>query len=89
MNSLFPVDGGVIKKQNGINKSVVESIRHKVYVDMFFGRGLVKHNIKMIQSQLHAIGTGDIFKIYLLCFYVKVIFLIMMLVDRLIFIGIY
>ena len=89
MYSLFTVDGGVIKKPKGINKSVVESIRRKVYVDMFFGRGLVRHNIKMIQSQLHAIGTCDIFKIYLLCFYFKVIFLIMMLVDRLIFIGIY
>ena len=49
-HSLVVVDGGEIKKAKGVNKNVVESIRHKEYVDVLFGRSLVRNRIKSIQS---------------------------------------
>ena len=50
-----------LKKAKGVNKNVVESIRHKEFVDM-------KKNMKRIQSKLHKIGTYDVCKISLSCF---------------------
>ena len=60
--SLFIVDNEGIKKAKGINKNVVKSIMHKKYVDVLFGRGLVRHNMKRIQSRLHRTGTYDVWK---------------------------
>ena len=50
MYSLVRVDGEVIKKTKSVNKNVVESIRHKEYVDVLFGRGLVRRRMKRIKS---------------------------------------
>ena len=68
MHSLVTVDGGEIKKAKGVNKNVVDRIKHKEYVGMFFDRDLMRHNMKRIQSILHRIGTYDACKSYLPCF---------------------
>ena len=60
--SLFIVDNEGIKKAKGINKNVVKSIMHKKCVDVLFGRGLVRHNMKRVQSRLHRTGTYDVWK---------------------------
>ena len=60
--SLFIVDNEGIKKAKGINKNVVKSIMHKKYVDVLFARGLVRHNMKRVQSRLHRTGTYDVWK---------------------------
>ena len=44
MYSLAMIDNERTKKAKGVNKNVVKSIGHKEYVDVLFGRGLVKHN---------------------------------------------
>ena len=68
MYSVVMVDDWGIKKAKGVNKNVVNSIRHKIYVDMLFGRGLIRHSVKRIQSKLHRNETYDVCKISLLCF---------------------
>ena len=65
MYSLVTADGWEIKKVKSINKNVVDSIRHKEYVDVLFGVGLARHKMKKIQSKLHRIGTYDVCKISL------------------------
>ena len=62
MYSLVTIDGGEIKKAKGVNKNIVDSIRHKEYGDILFDKRLIRHNIKNTQSKLHIIGTYDIFK---------------------------
>ena len=68
MYILVTAEGKEIKKAKAINKKVVERIRHKEYVEMLFGRGLMRHNMKRINSKLHRIRTYDICKISLSCF---------------------
>ena len=62
------VDNKEIEKAKGVNKNIVDSIRHKEYIGMFFGRGLVIHNKKKIQSKFRKIRTYDVCKISLSCF---------------------
>ena len=35
---------------------------------MFFGKKIVRHKMKRIQSELHSVGTNEINKISLSCF---------------------
>lgn len=51
-----------------LNKNIVESVKHKEYADVLFGRDLVRDKMKSIQSKLHRIGTYVVFKLYLSCF---------------------
>ena len=44
------------------------SPRHKEYSDVLFGKKIIRHNIKRIQSKLHKIVTYDVCKISLSCF---------------------
>ena len=46
-----------VKKENGVNKNVVKSIRHKECVNALFITKIMRHNMKRIQSKLHGIGT--------------------------------
>ena len=62
------VDSGGIKKAKDVIKKVIDSIRHKKYVDVLFGRGLMRHKMTRIQSKLHRIGTYVVCKLYLSCF---------------------
>ena len=52
-------------------KSVKQKLRHKEFVDVLFNKKVVRHNMKIIQSKLHEIGTYDVFKISLSCFHEK------------------
>ena len=65
MHSLVIVDNEGIKKGKDVSKNVAKRIRHKEFVDVLFGRGLVRHRMERIQSKLRTIGTYDIFKISL------------------------
>ena len=67
MYSLIAIDGEENKKAKEVNKSIVRSIRHKEFVDVLFGRKLMRHRMKRIQSKLHRIGTYDVCKILLSC----------------------
>ena len=53
------------KKAKGVNKNVFDSMRHKEYVNVLFGKKTMIHNIKRIKSKLHRIGTYDVWKISL------------------------
>ena len=64
MYYLVTVDGEGIKKAKCVDKNIVERIRHKEYVNVLFSRGLVRHKMKRIQSELHRIGTYDVCKIF-------------------------
>ena len=58
MYFLVDVDGEESKrKPKGDNKNVVTSIRHKKFADVLFGRKLMRHKMKGIQSKFHRIGT--------------------------------
>ena len=64
MYSLISADDREVNKAKGINKK----LRHEEYVDVFFNKKVVRHNMKRIQSKLHEICTYDVFKILLSCF---------------------
>ena len=63
MYSLKNVDGKENKKRKGVNSAVVENIKHEEYLNVLLNRGVLKHNMKLIQSKLHKIGTHDVSKI--------------------------
>ena len=64
MYSLISVDDKEVHKAKGVNKK----LRRKEYLDVFFGKKVVRHNMKRIQSKLHEIGTYDLYnKISLSC----------------------
>ena len=52
----------------GINQNVVKNTEHEKYIDIFFNRKVVRHNMKRIQNKLHRIRTYDVSKISLPCF---------------------
>ena len=54
----------------GVNKAKGANLKlkHKEYVDVLLNRGIVRHKMKRIQSEVHRIGTYDINKISLSCF---------------------
>ena len=64
MYSLISCDSKEINKAKGVNKK----LRHDEYIDVLFGRKVVRHKIKRIQSNLDKIGTYDINKTSLRCF---------------------
>ena len=53
MYSLISVDNKEVNKAKGVNKK----LRHKEYLDVLFNKKVVKHNMKIIHSKLHEIGT--------------------------------
>ena len=63
MYSLISVDDKEVNKSKGINKK----FKHKEYLDVLFGKKVVRHGMKIIQSKLHEIGTYDVNKISLSC----------------------
>ena len=67
MYSSIVVDSKEIKKAKGVNKNIAEKIRHKEYLDVLFNKNMIRHKMKIIQSNLHRIGTYDIYKIILSC----------------------
>ena len=52
-----------IEKAKHVNKNIADSIRHKEYVDVLFGRDLIRHSMKRSQSKLHRFGTYHVCKI--------------------------
>ena len=68
MYSLVMQNDKEIKKAKGVNKNIVDNIRHEEYVDVLFRRSLMRYSMKRIQSKLHRIGTYDVSKISLSCF---------------------
>ena len=67
MYSLISVDDEEITKAKGVNKK----IKHKEFVGVLFYKKIIRHNLKRIQSKLHKIGTSNVCKISLSCFYDK------------------
>ena len=65
MYSIVSVDDKENKKAKGANKNVVKSIKHREFVDVLFNKKVMRHNMKIIQSRLHRIGTYEVCKISL------------------------
>ena len=63
MESIKDVDGKENKTGKGVNKNVVRNVKHEECIDVFFNKKVVRHNMKIIQSKLHRIGTYDVYKI--------------------------
>ena len=66
--SLIACDDLEVNKAKGVNLK----LKHDEYVDVLFGRKVVRHKMKRIQSDLHEIGTYDLNKIILSCFDEKI-----------------
>ena len=64
MYSLIADNDKEVNKAKGVNKK----LRHKEYLSVLFGKKVVRHKMKRIQSVLHDVGTYDINKISLSCF---------------------
>ena len=64
MYSLIDVNDEEVTKAKGVNKK----IRYKEFVDVFFNKKVIRHNMRRNQSKLHRIGTYDVCKISLSCF---------------------
>ena len=60
MYSLIDVDNEEVRKAKGVNKNVVNKIRHKEFADVLLNKKVIRHNMKRNQSQLHRIGTYDV-----------------------------
>ena len=65
MYSLVTVDGEERVKAKDVNKKL---LRHNEFVDILFGRKVVRHNMKRIQSKRHRLGTYNVCKVSLSCF---------------------
>ena len=68
MYTINDVDGKENKTGKGVNSVVVESIKHKEYLDVLSNKNVLRHVMKRIQRKLHKIGTYDVSKILLPCF---------------------
>ena len=68
MYSLVKIVGRGVKKAKGVNKSVVRGIVHKEFIDVLYGKGVMRHWVKRTPSKLHKIGTCNVSKISLPCF---------------------
>ena len=64
MYSLISVKYEEDAKAKGVNKK----IKYKEFFDVLFNKKVIRHNMKIIQSKLHRIGTYDVYKISLSCF---------------------
>ena len=53
-----------VNKAKGVNLV----LRHKECFDVLFGKKVVRHKMKRIQSKLHSVGTYELNKISLSCF---------------------
>ena len=62
--SLISIDNKEVTKAKGVNKKM----RHKEFVNVLINRKVIRHNMKIIQSILHRIGTYNVCKISLSCF---------------------
>ena len=71
MYSLISADDKEVSKAKGIYKK----LRRKQYLDVLFGKKVLRHDMKRIQSKLHVIGTYNLNKISLSCFDGKIYFL--------------
>ena len=64
MYSLITFDGWELNNAKGVNLM----LRHQEYFTVLFGRKVIRHKMKRIQSNLHSICTYQINKISLICF---------------------
>ena len=64
MYSLIAENDLEVNKAKGVNLK----LRHNEYVDVLFGKKIVRHKMKRTQSRLHSVGTYDLNKISLSCF---------------------
>ena len=62
--SLIACNDLEVNKAIGVNSR----LRHNEYVSVLFGRKIVRHKMKKIQSKLHSVDTYDLNKISLSCF---------------------
>ena len=86
MYSLVYVDGKENKIAKGVNQSVVRGIRHKEFVDVLFGRKLMRHRMKRIQSKLHRTGTDVVVRFPYLVLMIKDTYWMIALIVCIIFI---
>ena len=64
MYSLIACDDKGVNKAKGVNKK----LKHNEYIDVLFGKKVVRHKMKRIQNKLHSIVTYDLNKVSLSCF---------------------
>ena len=64
MYSLIACNYLEVNKAKGVNLL----LRHKEYFHVLFGKKVMRHKVKRIQSNSHSVGTYDLNKIRLSCF---------------------
>ena len=74
MYLLIDVDNEKVKKAKGVNKNIVNKLRHKKFVGVLFDKKVIRHKMKRIQTKLHRIGTYDVCKVSLSCLMIKDIY---------------
>ena len=72
MYSFLVDDNSEDKKAKGVNKNIVATIGYNVYKDVLLNKKCLRHSMNRIQSKGHKIGTYEINKISLFCFYDKI-----------------
>ena len=65
MHSIKDVDGKENVTGKGVNRVVVENIKHKEYLHVLLNNKVMRHAMKRIRSKLHKIGTYCVSKILL------------------------
>ena len=64
MYSLITIDDAEKIKAKGVNTK----LKHSEFVDVLDNKKIVRHNMKIIQSKRHRLGTYTVFKVSLSCF---------------------
>ena len=64
MYSMIVCNDLEVNKAKGVNLK----LKHNEYVDVLFGRKVVRYKMKRIVSEKHSVGTYDLNKISLSCF---------------------
>ena len=65
-------DNSEHKKTKDVNKNTVATITHNEYEDVLLSKKCLRYSMNRIQSKYHKIGTHEINKISMFCFYDKI-----------------
>ena len=71
MYLVFVADNSEYKKAKGVNRNVAAT-SHNEYQDVLLNNKCLRHSVDRIQSKGHKIGTYEMNKILLSCFYDKI-----------------
>ena len=81
MYSFLVDENSALKKEKGVNKNVVSTIRYNKYKDVLLHKKCLRHSMNRLQSKDHGIRAYETNKISLSCLMTKYISKTMDMMD--------